>query len=592
MVKPLYPQAPQARFSFHGGIHPPENKSSTRDRPIKTLPLMARYILPLHMHIGAPARAVVAVGQRVQKGQVLAQATDFISAAIHAPTSGVISAITEHAIPHPGGLTALAIILDADGADEAIEPMPRWPDFTAQTPTELRGRLREAGIVGLGGAVFPTAAKLATGGVTPVHTLILNGAECEPYITCDDRLMREQPFEIVQGAAIVLHMMGAHRCLIGIEDNKPEAIATLTAAGRADTRFEIIAVPTRYPAGGEKQLIKVLTNVEVPRGRRATEYGLLCLNVATVAAIYRAVVLGWPMIDRIVTVTGAGITQPENFRVLLGTKISDVIAAAGGYVAGTDRLIMGGPMMGFALHQDEVPVVKATNCVLALRPQDRPAEPAPQPCIRCSLCAEACPADLLPQQLYWYARAKQFDRTVEYHLFDCIECGVCSAVCPSHLPLVDYYRFAKTELWAAERAQSKASVARTRFEFRNERLERIKTEREAALNKKRQNLATNTAAIEARDTPVAATVAAFDDAFGTYQPEPVGLYAAGLDDVVPVILDSAVDAARARAKARRALLDADRAELEQAQENSQDNSQENFPENAQAQAEQSRNNVT
>lgn len=560
MVKPLDPQVPQARFSFHGGIHPPENKSSTRDRPIKNLPLMAHYILPLHMHIGAPARAVVQVGQRVQKGQVLAQATDFISASIHAPTSGVISAITEHAIAHPGGLSALAIILDADGEDSSIEPMPQWPDFTDKTATELRGRLREAGIVGLGGAVFPTAAKLATGSIAPVHTLMLNGAECEPYITCDDRLMRENPDDILRGAAIVLHMMGAHRCLIGIEDNKPEAIAALTAASHADARFETIAVPTRYPAGGEKQLIKVLTNIEVPRGRRATEFGLLCLNVATVAAIYRAVVHGEPMIDRIVTVTGAGIVQPENFRVPLGTKISDVIAAAGGYTAGTDRLIMGGPMMGFALHQDDVPIVKATNCLLALRPQDRPLEPAPQPCIRCSLCAEACPADLLPQQLYWYARAKQFDRTVEYHLFDCIECGVCSAVCPSHLPLVDYYRFAKTQIWAAERDQSKASIARERFEFRNERLERIKAERDAALNKKRQNLATNTAALAARDIVADSS----DDAFGTYQPEPISApqIEGGSE---PLILDSAVDAARARAKARRASLDAARAEQAQAQ---------------------------
>jgi electron transport complex protein RnfC len=555
MVKPLHPKVAQARFRFHGGIHPPENKSTTRDRPIKPLPIMAQYVLPLHMHIGAPARAVVAVGQRVQKGQVLAQATDFISASIHAPTSGTIVAITEHAIPHPGGLAAMAIILDADGEDSVFEPMPRWPDFTNQTPTELRGRLREAGIVGLGGAVFPTAAKLATGSSAGVHTLVLNGAECEPYITCDDRLMREQPDEIVQGAAIVLHMMGASRCLIGIEDNKPEAIAALALASAADARFETIAVPTRYPAGGEKQLLKVLTNIEVPRGRRATEYGMLCLNVATVVAIYRAVVHGEPMTDRIITVTGAGITQPENFRVPLGTKISDVIAAAGGYTAGTDRLIMGGPMMGFALHQDEVPVVKATNCLLALRPQDRPPEPAPEPCIRCSLCAEACPADLLPQQLYWYARAKQFERTVEYHLFDCIECGVCSAVCPSHLPLVDYYRFAKTEIWAAERDQSKASLARERFEFRVERLARIKAEREAALNKKRQNPANSPAARGAEAT-------AFDDAFGTYQPESAGTLAPA---AAPVIQDSAVDAARARAKARRAELDAERARQATAQ---------------------------
>ncbi|MHB9021652.1 MAG: electron transport complex subunit RsxC [Halothiobacillus sp.] len=568
---PSHSRAPQiARFAFHGGIHPPEHKDLTRDRPIKSLPIMSHYVLPLHMHIGAPARAIVQVGQWVAKGQVLAQATDFISAAIHAPTSGAITAITEHLIPHPGGLAAAALILAADGEDRAGEPLPPWPDFTTKSAAELRGRLREAGIVGLGGAVFPTAAKLATGGTSSVHTLVLNGAECEPYITCDDRLMRERPEDILHGAAIVLHMMGANRCLIGIEDNKPEAIATLLTASAHDTRFETIAVPTRYPAGGEKQLLKVLTNVEVPRGRRATEYGLLCLNVATVAAIYRAVVLGEPMTERIVTVTGAGIVQPENFRVPLGTKISDVIAAAGGYTAGADRLIMGGPMMGFALHDDDVPVVKATNCLLALRPQDRPAAPAPQPCIRCSLCAEACPADLLPQQLYWYARAKQFDRAVEYHLFDCIECGVCSAVCPSHLPLVDFYRFAKTEVWAQERDHSKASLARERFEFRNERLERIKAEREAALNKKRQNLAVNTAVAPsaATDTDTAATTApsapAPDDAFGEYRPEPKALNAQRPGEVgaEPVILDSAVEAACARAKARRAALDAERAQQE------------------------------
>ncbi len=536
-----------APYAFHGGIHPPENKAQTRDRPIKVMPLKSRYVLPLHMHIGAAAQAVVKVGDRVGKGQVLAQATDFVSASVHAPTSGIIVDISAQPIAHPGGLSAPSIVLEADGQDTWAERMTPWDDYLEKSPAELRGRLREAGIVGLGGAVFPTAAKMATG-QSAVRTLILNGAECEPYITCDDRLMREQPEDILRGAAIAMHMIGAERCLIGIEDNKPEAIATLLEASRSDPRFEVFSVPTRYPAGGEKQLIKVLTNIEVPRGRRASQYGLLCLNVATVAAIHRAVALGEPMLDRVVTVTGEGVAQPENLQVRIGTLMSDVVAEAGGYRSGVDRLIMGGPMMGFALHSDEVPVVKATNCLLALRPQDRPAEPVPQPCIRCSLCAEACPADLLPQQLYWYAHSKQFDRAVEYHLFDCIECGVCSAVCPSHLPLVDYYRFAKTEVWAQEREKSKASQARERFEFRNERIERIKAEREAALNKKRQSLAAKTAAT-ATDT---SSTASASDAFGQYQPSPTGTGA-------PASMDSAVEAARARAKARREALEADRA---------------------------------
>ncbi|WP_407276696.1 electron transport complex subunit RsxC [Halothiobacillus sp. DCM-1] len=537
----------QAPHRFHGGIHPPEQKAMTRDRPIRDMPLQARYVLPLQMHIGEPARPVVQVGETVRRGQLLAQATDFVSASVHAPTSGLIAAIDEQPIPHPGGLSSRCITLIADGADTPAQDLEPWPEYAQRSALELRTRLREAGIVGLGGAVFPTPAKLATDGKTPVHTLVLNGAECEPYISCDDRLMRENPQEILEGARIILHLMGADRCLIGIEDNKPEAQHRLHQAAADDARFTVVSVPTRYPAGGEKQLLKVLTGIEVPRGKRATQYGLLCLNVATVAAVYRAVVHGEPMIDRIVTVTGGGIVQPENFRVRLGTLMSAVVAEAGGYTQGTDRLLMGGPMMGFALRDDEVPVVKATNCLLALRPQDRPAEPPPAPCIRCSLCADACPADLLPQQLYWHARARAFERAVDHHLFDCIECGVCSAVCPSHLPLVDYFRFAKTEVWAAEREKSKAQTAKQRFEFRNERLARIKAEREAALAKKREALARNTAAS--------------DDTVGRYEPNPVPEASA----------DAAVEAARARAKARRALLAAERAQsTPQAQEQNQE----------------------
>ncbi|HUX81584.1 MAG TPA: electron transport complex subunit RsxC [Halothiobacillus sp.] len=553
------PKVTKARYDFHGGIHPPENKQLTRDRPIRDLPLMARYVLPLHMHIGASARPVVKVGERVGKGQVLAQATDFISATIHAPTSGTVVAIDDHLIPHPGGLRAPSILLESDGDDLWADMLEPWPDYQTHSPTALRSRLRESGVVGLGGAVFPTAAKLATG-PAQVTTLVLNGAECEPYITCDDRLMRESPADIVAGARIALHMLGATQCLIGIEDNKPESLTAMRTAVAEDPRFAVVSVPTRYPAGGEKQLIRMLTGIEVPRGRRATEYGLLCLNVATVASVYQAVVHGLPVIDRIVTLTGGGVVQPDNFKVRIGTLMNDVLTAAGGYRAGVDRLIMGGPMMGFSLPDDTVPVVKATNCMLALRPEDRPEEPAPQPCIRCSLCAEACPADLLPQQLYWYARSRQFDRAVAYHLFDCIECGVCTAVCPSHIPLVDYYRFAKTEVWAQEREKSKATVARDRFEFRKERLERQKAEREAALNKKRQALEAKAAkAVQTPkppgDTPAepqtSTETAAGEAAYGEYRPGHAP---------IDTRLDSAVEAARARSKARRAALEAQRTE--------------------------------
>ncbi|WP_410474088.1 electron transport complex subunit RsxC [Guyparkeria sp. TX1] len=476
---------------FHGGLDLDYHKAPAIDRPIGEMPLVDEYVLPLHMHIGAPAIPVVAVGDHVRRGQLLARPDDFISAAIHAPTSGVIQAIEPRGLPHPGGLSAQSLVLAADGEDREAEPLDPWPDYVDKSPVEIRSRLREAGIVGLGGAVFPTAVKLATANPGGVETLVLNGAECEPYISCDDRLMQESPEPILRGAQMMLHAVGASRCLIGVEDNKPQAIEALQAvidrlaAEEDERRFAIKVVPSIYPAGGEKQLIRTLTGIEVPRNRHVTDYQLLCLNVGTVANSWHAVVEGRALTERVVTVTGGGVAEPRNFRVRIGTPMAKVIEAAGGYTEGVDRLLMGGPMMGFALHEDEVPVVKATNCLLAMRPVDRDPTPPPQPCIRCSRCSEACPADLLPQQLYWYARAQQFERSHDYHLFDCIECGVCSAVCPSHIPLVQYFRHAKTEIWSAEREKAKAEHARRRFEFHNERIERQKAEREAALAKKR-----------------------------------------------------------------------------------------------------------
>ncbi len=532
---------------FHGGLHLPDNKQLTRDVAITECPLPTELVLPLQMHIGDPAQPVVQVGEHVGRGQLLAVAEEFVSAGVHAPTSGTVVAIEERPIPHPGGLSAMAIVLEPDGEDRWVRPFERWPDYTERSPVELRARLREAGIVGLGGAVFPTAVKMAVANPGAVHTLVLNGAECEPYITCDDRLMRERPEDILLGAQIVLHVMGSQRCLIGIEDNKPEAIEALRQAisTLGDDRFEVVPVPTIYPAGGEKQLLRVLTGIEVPRGKRTSEYGLLCLNVATVAAVRQAVVEGEPMTDRIVTVTGPGVREPGNFRVRIGTPMSHVVAQAGGYADGVDRLVMGGPMMGFPLHEDEVPVVKATNCLLALRPQDRPEERVPQPCIRCSRCSDACPADLLPQQLYWYARSERFDRAAEYHLFDCIECGVCTAVCPSHIPLVQYFRFAKTEIWSREREKAKADQARSRFEFRNERLERQKAEREAALAKKR-------AAMEAaKKKQAAAKAEAGASEQGASSPNAAADAAKTAESGTAETGEMSIEAARARAKARR-----------------------------------------
>jgi len=542
---------------FHGGLDLDYHKGPASDRPIGVMPLVDEYVLPLHMHIGAPAIPVVAVGDHVCRGQLLARPDDFISAAIHAPTSGVIQAIEPRGLPHPGGLSAHSIVLAADGEDREAEPLDPWPDYQNKSPVEIRARLREAGIVGLGGAVFPTAVKLATANPRGVETLVLNGAECEPFISCDDRLMQETPEPILRGAQMMLHAVGASRCLIGIENNKPRAIEALQAeidrlaAEEDERRFEIKVVPSIYPAGGEKQLIRTLTGIEVPRNRHVTDYRLLCLNVGTVANSWHAVVEGRALTERVVTVTGGGVAEPRNLRVRIGTPMAKVIEAAGGYTDGIDRLLMGGPMMGFALHEDAVPVVKATNCLLAMRPVDRDPTPPPQPCIRCSRCSEACPADLLPQQLYWYARAQQFERSHDYHLFDCIECGVCSAVCPSHIPLVQYFRHAKTEIWSAEREKAKAEHARRRFEFHNERIERQKAEREAALAKKR-------AAIKAAQEKAAATKDSDEDGGRSAKAEgDAGASTSKAAEAGKSSASMSIEAARARAKERKARVQQD-----------------------------------
>ena len=477
---------------FPGGLHPAQHKEESNRTPIRRAAMPAQLVLPLKQHIGAAAEVVVKVGERVLRHQLLARADGYVSAPIHAPTSGVIVAIEEHLVPHPSGLRAPCVLLAPDGLDEAMQAFEPWADFSQISPVLLRERVRAAGIVGLGGAVFPSAVKLAGTPGTPIHTVLLNGAECEPYITCDDRLMRERAEEVLRGGQILMQAVGAEKCLVGIEDNKPEAIAAMRLAAEqlADARFEIVAIPTIYPSGAEKQLLFVLTGEKVSRETRVTERGYLGQNVGTAAAIYRAVVRGEPLTRRIVTLTGSGLRAPGNWDVPLGMLASDLLAQAGGYTDDVARLIFGGPMGGFALNSDDLPVTKAANCFLALAAPDAPAEPLPMPCIRCGKCAEACPVELQPQQLLWDARAGEFERAEKQDsLFECIECGICAAVCPSHIPLVQYFRYAKSEIWQHEREREKSNVARDRFDFRNMRIERDKQEREAMLAAKRAQLA-------------------------------------------------------------------------------------------------------
>lgn len=476
-------------WRFHGGLQLDGHKDISTRTPIAQAALPARLYLPLQQHIGEPAEPLISVGEQVLKGQQIAHAHGYISVPIHAPSSGTVVDIAPHSVPHPSGMKAPCIVIETDGEDRWTRLQPLNIDFRDLNPSALRNRLRETGIVGLGGAGFPSFIKLNPGARTFVDTLILNGAECEPWITCDDMLMRERAREVIQGAQIMRHALQAKQCIIGIEDNKPEAYAALSAAAQqVKDAIDITRIPTLYPTGGEKQLIKVLTGKEVPCNGLPLDIGIVCHNVGTAAAIYQAIILGRPLISRIVTVTGEGVREPKNLEVLLGTPMCELIDQCGGFTDNTSHLIVGGPMMGYALHDDCAPVVKTSNCLLATEKEEPLEKFAELPCIRCSACAQVCPAQLLPQQLYWYAHARDFDKTQDFHLFDCIECGCCAYVCPSHIPLVQYYRFAKTEIWAQEREKRSADIARQRHEFRIERIEREKREKEERLRKKKEAL--------------------------------------------------------------------------------------------------------
>ena len=463
-------------FKFNGGIHPPQHKIESTFCPIGKLPLPEKLTLPLRQHVGNLPKIKVQVGDYVQKGQMLAEAEGTVSAAIHAPTSGIVNAIDEQIIPHPSGLPDLCISLIPDGKETWGELRPT--DWRNTDKKELVNKLRASGIVGLGGATFPTHIKLRSNGTSNVHTLIINAAECEPYITCDDMLMRERTDDIINGIAIVQYILGAQKSIIGIEDNKEEAITAMTNAciSAEQEAITVKVVPTLYPSGDARRLIHLLLGTEIPSDKRSTDVGIQVFNVATVLAIYRYFEFGEPSISRIVTMTG-NVVKPQNFEVLFGTPLMSLVKATGAVKEDTTHFIMGGPMMGFDLPNTQVPITKAANCIIAAAPNLFAAPPPAMPCIRCARCAEACPVNLQPQELYWFSKSNNFESARDYNLFDCIECGCCTYVCPSNIPLVQYYRYAKSEIIAADKATSAADLARERNDFRLARIEREKLER-------------------------------------------------------------------------------------------------------------------
>ena len=463
-------------LAIPGGLRLASNKSQSLRTPVRQARLPERLIVPLSQHIGVPADALVKPGDKVLKGQLIGRSTDYISAPVHAPTSGTVTDVGDYPVPHPSGLNASCVVIIADGEDRAADTGLKIDRVLEADPADIRQQVRAAGIVGLGGAGFPSAVKLNPGPDRQVELLVINGAECEPFISCDEALMCCCTQDVIDGIRIMQHALGAQQVVIGVEDNMPSAIdclgKSLEACGADDIR--IVPVPSLYPAGGEKQLIYALTGEEVPSQGLPADLGIVCHNVGTAAAISRALINGEPLISRVITVTGAGVAEPCNLEVRIGTPIADLIEDCGGYTGDIEYLLMGGPMMGISLASDNLPVIKTTNCLLAASQADIPPPKAASACIRCGECAEVCPAQLLPQQLYWHAHARDFDKVQDYNLFDCIECGCCAQVCPSHIPLVQYYRFAKTEIWDQERERQSSDIARQRHEFRLDRLEREK----------------------------------------------------------------------------------------------------------------------
>lgn len=432
--------------TFAGGIHPPDNKQWSAHKAIEDCPLPAELIVPLAQHIGAPSVPCVEVGQRVARGQEIGSAKGFVSVPVHAPTSGEVVALENR--PHPWGASLPAVVIRPDGEDRwAPEIQPADP--AALSPEEMVEKVRQAGVVGMGGAAFPAHVKMSPPPEKKISTLIFNGVECEPFLTADHRMMLEEPEQILQGVALLQLVFGAERVVIGIEANKPDAIALLTRL-TSGTPVEVMPLEVKYPQGAEKQLIAAVTGKEVPSGGLPMDIGVAVHNVSTAAAVTDAVIHGRPLIERICTVTGPAIREPKNLRIRIGTPLSHLVEVCGGLLEEPGKIIMGGPMMGFAQLGLDVPATRGTSGLLLLRSSDVALLPE-GPCIRCARCVQACPIHLLPTTIAGYARRDLHAEAAEYRALDCIECGSCSYVCPARIPLVQAIRYGKAAILAKKR---------------------------------------------------------------------------------------------------------------------------------------------
>lgn len=427
--------------TFRGGIHPPDKKALAAQQAISEAKPPKIVIIPLSQHLGAPCKALVSIGQEVKKGEMIGEPGGFVSAPVHASVSGKVVSIAE--FPNAMGRMVPSIVIENNMKDEWTA-LKDNPDYMKLSGEELKEKIKAAGIVGMGGAAFPTVVKLSPPKEKPIDAVLINGAECEPYLTADYRLMLEQPKEIIEGLKILMKVLGVQKGYVGIENNKPDAVAKMQEAARGETGIEVITLEVKYPQGAEKMLIKAILGREVPPRALPMDVGVVVQNVGTAVAIYEAARFGKPLVERVVTVTGEGIRDPRNLMVRIGTPVSQLVGECGGFQNSAGKVISGGPMMGFALSSLEIPVTKGTSGILVIPETDVVHAEEFGPCIRCGRCIDICPMGLMPSMLSVLAEKGFYEEAKEYNLFDCFECGSCTYVCPSKRPIVQFVRLAKS----------------------------------------------------------------------------------------------------------------------------------------------------